>query len=97
MHVPDHLISNGVELAAGVTAAAVIASVAFDVRRRGNADDGPILLRSPERIAPQAAPGPPIALALASRPPPNWHGLPPALPASFCRPAPIASSPGTST
>lgn len=55
MHVPDHLISNGVELAAGVTAAAVIVSVAFDARRRGDADDGPTLLRSPDRIAPQAA------------------------------------------
>lgn len=55
MHVPDHLISNGVELAAGVTAAAVITSVALDTRRRGSADDGPTLLRSPSRIAPQAA------------------------------------------
>jgi cobalt/nickel transport system permease protein len=56
MHVPDHLISNGVELAAGVTAGAVIASVAFDARRRGDtADDGPTLLRSPHLLAPQAA------------------------------------------
>lgn len=55
MHVPDHLISNGVELAAGVTAAAVITAVALDTRRRGSADDGPTLLRSPARVAPQAA------------------------------------------
>jgi cobalt/nickel transport system permease protein len=54
MHVPDHLISNGVELAAGVTAAAVVTAVALDTRRRG-ADDGPTLLRTPARVGPQAA------------------------------------------
>jgi cobalt/nickel transport system permease protein len=54
MHVPDHLISNGVELAAGVSAAAVVTAVALDTRRR-RSDDGPTLLRSPAHIAPQAA------------------------------------------
>lgn len=55
MHVPDHLITDAVELAAGVTAAAVIAAVVVDTRRRSADDDGPTLLRSPARLAPQAA------------------------------------------
>lgn len=54
MHVPDHLITDAVELAAGVTAAAAIAAVVIDARRRSE-DDGPTLLRSPARLAPQAA------------------------------------------
>ena len=55
MHVPDHLFDNGAELIAGLSAAAVLASVAIDTRRRRAADDGPTLLRSPERIGAQAA------------------------------------------
>ena len=55
MHVPDHLIDNGTELVAGITAAAVFTAAAIDTRRRGPGNDGPTLLRSPERLAPQAA------------------------------------------
>lgn len=52
MHVPDHLIDRTVELAAGVGAVAVIAAVALHTRDR---DDGPTVLRAPQRLAPQAA------------------------------------------
>jgi cobalt/nickel transport system permease protein len=55
MHVPDHLITDAVELAAGVTAAAVIAAVVVDTRRRNAVYEAPTLLRSPARLAPQAA------------------------------------------
>jgi len=54
MHVPDHVIDPQIELAAGLGAAAVIASVVASTRR-DPAADGPTLLRSPERLAPQAA------------------------------------------
>ena len=46
MHVPDHLIDNGTELVAGITAAAVFTAAAIDTRRRGPGNDGPTLLLS---------------------------------------------------
>jgi cobalt/nickel transport system permease protein len=55
MHVPDHLIDNRTELIAGISAAAVFAAAALDLRGRDRVTDGPTLLRSPERLGPQAA------------------------------------------
>lgn len=56
MHVPDHLINNGTELVAGVTAAAVVAGVIVSDRRTGPAAEEPrTLLRSPERFGAQLA------------------------------------------
>ncbi len=56
MHVPDHLINNGTELVAGVTAAAVVAGVIVSDRRaRPAAEEPRTLLRSPERFGAQLA------------------------------------------
>ena len=61
MHVPDHLINNGTELVAGVTAAAVVAGVIVSDRRTGSAakelghEEPRTLLRSPERFGAQLA------------------------------------------
>lgn len=53
MHVPDHVIGSGTELLAGVSAAAVIASVVLETRGRPEVA-GATLLRAPERISAQA-------------------------------------------
>lgn len=56
MHVPDHLINNGTELVAGVTAAAVVAGVIVSDRRaRPAAEEPRTLLRSPEKFGAQLA------------------------------------------
>ncbi len=59
MHVPDHLINNGTELVAGMTAAAVlgatVAGVPVSGRDRSERRPAPTLLEHPDRPAAQMA------------------------------------------
>lgn len=58
MHVPDHLISNGPELVAGLTATGVVVAAAAGTQLPGRRDDAapaPTLLRDPARPGAQMA------------------------------------------
>lgn len=56
MHVPDHLINNGTELVAGITAAVVVGATAVQLRNERSDTPAPrTLLREPERVGPQLA------------------------------------------
>lgn len=56
MHVPDHLINNGTELVAGITAVAVVGATAVQLRNATADTAAPrTLLREPDRFGPQLA------------------------------------------